>query len=452
MSALQVRAVIPRLDPHNFTEIVPTADLDPHNFTEVVPSGGLKGTTSVKLCRPAPVSLARAASRMAGSLVRRSLWRSVFGLTGGLHVRGHLPDRPCVVVANHSSHADTAALLAARPARRRPAVAAAADYWFDGAPRWRTFLGKCLTSAFPVRRSGGGSADLQHAIAMLDSGRDVIIFPEGTRSRDGSLGHFHTGAARLAQTAGVPLVPVAICGTSALMPVHGRPLGWLHHRSPVTLQIGEPATDTADACHAIENMTTVKSHRRPIIDSRFRRNVARFAGTRTALWVIGLWAFAEALVWPLLPEFALAIVAVAAPKRSGRLVATAAIGSVAGGAVMYGLAARGITLPAVLTTPRMHAAVAQEFAADGAAAVAQQPASGIPFKVYGAAAGHAHVGLAQFVAASIPARAWRIAAAGALAGAFGAATHRLRRWYPYYVAVFVLFFAAALGAVIRVWS
>ena len=448
MSALLMRAVIPRLDQRN--------------STEVVPSGGLKGTTSVELCAPAlaPVSSARAASLtvgslmagslMAGSLVRRSLWRGVFGLTGGLRVRGHLPDRPCVVVANHSSHADTAALLASLPARRRPAVAAAADYWFDGAPWWRTFLGKHLTSAFPVRRSGGGSADLQHAIAMLHSGRDVIIFPEGTRSRDGSLGHFHTGAARLAQAAGVPLVPVAICGTSALLPVHGRPL--LHHRTPVALHIGEPATDTADASSAVETMTAVKSHRRPIVDSRIRRNVARFAGSRTALWVLGLWAFAEALVWPLLPEFALAVVAVAAPKRSGRLIAATAIGSVAGGAVMYGLAARGITLPAALTTPRMHATVARDFAADGAAAVAQQPASGIPFKVYGAAAGHAHVGIAQFVAASIPARAWRITAAGVLAGAFGAATHRLRRWYPYYVAVFVLFFAAALGAVIRAWS
>ena len=89
-----------------------------------------------------------------------ALWRTVLSLTGGLRVRGAagLPPGPCVLVANHSSHADTAALIAALPARRQPVVAAAADYWFRGGVR--PAICRALCAAFPVRRSGGGSADL----------------------------------------------------------------------------------------------------------------------------------------------------------------------------------------------------------------------------------------------------------------------------------------------------
>ncbi len=49
-----------------------------------------------------------------------------------------------------------------------------------------------------MRRTGGGGADLAAASRLLATGRDVIVFPEGTRSRDGRTGDFHRGAARLA--------------------------------------------------------------------------------------------------------------------------------------------------------------------------------------------------------------------------------------------------------------
>jgi 1-acyl-sn-glycerol-3-phosphate acyltransferase len=146
-----------------------------------------------------------------------------------------LPPGPCVIVANHSSHADTAALIAALPARRRPAVAAAADYWFGGGVR--PAICRALCAAFPVRRSGGGSADLAAAARLLAAGHDVIVFPEGTRTRDGRTGDFRRGAARLAATAGAPLVPAGISGTRILLPPCGpaRP-----HRSAVTVRFGAP--------------------------------------------------------------------------------------------------------------------------------------------------------------------------------------------------------------------
>ncbi|HET8657996.1 MAG TPA: lysophospholipid acyltransferase family protein [Micromonosporaceae bacterium] len=192
---------------------------------------------------------------MTAAVARRILWRLVIAGTGGLHVDGRLPGQPCVLVANHASHADTAALIAALPARRRPAVAAAADYWF-GRPV-RAVTCRALAGAFPVRRDGGGSEDLASAAALLSAGRDVIVYPEGTRTRDGSVGWFHSGAQRLARQAGAPLVPVGIAGTRDLLPVHGR-----LRRGRVSVRVGAPVPDIAAARAAVAALATAPaSHR-----------------------------------------------------------------------------------------------------------------------------------------------------------------------------------------------
>lgn len=178
-----------------------------------------------------------------GCLARVLLWRTILTLSGGLRVCGaaRLPAGPCVIVANHSSHADTAALIAALPARRSPAVAAAADYWFRNGLRSR--ICQALCGAFPVRRAGGGSADLAAAACLLAAGRDVIIYPEGTRSRDGTIGEFHRGAARLAAAVGVPMVPAGIRGTRALLPAGGSATRF--HRATVTVSFGVPLSEDA---------------------------------------------------------------------------------------------------------------------------------------------------------------------------------------------------------------
>jgi len=71
--------------------------------------------------------------------------------------------------------------------------------------------------------------------ALLAAGRDVIIYPEGTRSRDGVIGEFRGGAARLAAAAGAPLVPVGVTGTRVLLAPGGR-----LRRARVTVRIGAP--------------------------------------------------------------------------------------------------------------------------------------------------------------------------------------------------------------------
>ncbi len=66
---------------------------------------------------------------------------------------------------------------------------------------------------------------LEESLACLKRGISIIIFPEGTRSRDGEIGFFKRGAFQLAMQAGVPLLPVLIDGTGEILPKHGLVLG-----------------------------------------------------------------------------------------------------------------------------------------------------------------------------------------------------------------------------------
>jgi 1-acyl-sn-glycerol-3-phosphate acyltransferase len=175
---------------------------------------------------------------------RSLLWRAVCRALGGLTVTGELPrQKTYVVVANHGSHADTAALLAALPPASRPVFAAATDYWFDVPVR--RALASGLAGILPVRRGehGAYAALLAAARPALAAGRTVVIYPEGTRSTDGRVGQFHSGAVRLAADCGVALVPVAVLGTRDVLPKHGR-----LRPGPMQVRIGAPrAAETTDA-------------------------------------------------------------------------------------------------------------------------------------------------------------------------------------------------------------
>ena len=168
--------------------------------------------------------------------LRHWMWRVVSALSGGLTVTGKWRTYGgCVVVANHSSHADTAVLLAALPPNAQPVFGAAADYWFDVPVR--RFIATALAGVLPVRRSGDGSyaALLAAARPALKAGRTVVIYPEGTRSTDGNIAEFRSGALRLARECGVPIVPVALTGTADVLPKGGR---W--SPAPMQVHIGEP--------------------------------------------------------------------------------------------------------------------------------------------------------------------------------------------------------------------
>ncbi|MQA79949.1 MAG: 1-acyl-sn-glycerol-3-phosphate acyltransferase [Streptosporangiales bacterium] len=141
---------------------------------------------------------------------------------------------PVIFVANHSSHLDTPLVLCTLPNRwrRRTAVAAAADYFFD--TWWRATGSAIVFNTFPIERRGGQLATTPGSV--LEEGWNVVVFPEGTRSPDGWGGRFRLGAAYLAVQHNVPVVPIALRGAYAAMP-RGR--GWpVPGRPPVRVRYG----------------------------------------------------------------------------------------------------------------------------------------------------------------------------------------------------------------------
>lgn len=152
---------------------------------------------------------------------------------------------PAVFVANHSSHLDAPLVLTSLPPawRERTAVGAAADYFFD--VWWRAAATALVFNAFPVERAGMRKST-RLARELLAHGWNVVVFPEGTRSRDGWVGEFRLGAARLCVEEGVPAIPVGLRGSYQAMP-RGR--GWpARGRPPVSVRFGralhpEPGED-----------------------------------------------------------------------------------------------------------------------------------------------------------------------------------------------------------------
>ena len=186
----------------------------------------------------------------AARAVREVLLLGVLGPLIDLYTRGRVLGReeldavqaPVLFVANHSSHMDTPVILRALPAawRRRTTVAAAADYFYR--VPWLAHLVSLAFNTVPVQRKGEAPiADSASELERrLDEGWSVLIFAEGTRSRDGTVGRLHSGAAMLATERDLAIVPVHVTGTHAVMPP-GR--SWMRRgrrRHPIAVRIGPP--------------------------------------------------------------------------------------------------------------------------------------------------------------------------------------------------------------------
>jgi 1-acyl-sn-glycerol-3-phosphate acyltransferase len=157
-------------------------------------------------------------------------WPVVKGLFR-LRVRGleHLPDGGFVLAANHTSNFDPWPLgIPFLPGRQLRFMAKSELFNPVLAPLLRA------SGAFKVRRGEGDVDAMRTAVELVRSGEIVVMFPQGTRQRKGLRKKHeprpHSGAARIALTAGAPLVPAAIAGTdrlSRLGPLrvaYGRPL------------------------------------------------------------------------------------------------------------------------------------------------------------------------------------------------------------------------------------
>jgi 1-acyl-sn-glycerol-3-phosphate acyltransferase len=168
--------------------------------------------------------------------------------------REHLDDLtgPVIFVANHNSHMDTPVILRALPGRwrRRTAVAAAVDYFYD--KRRKALSASLVFGTVPLDRSSGagaGPGQTAHLDRLIDDGGSLLIFAEGTRSRDGRVRRLKSGAALLAAEHDLPIVPIYVAGTREAMPrghhwmvfKAGRP----GPRHPIEIRFGKPIVPRA---------------------------------------------------------------------------------------------------------------------------------------------------------------------------------------------------------------
>jgi 1-acyl-sn-glycerol-3-phosphate acyltransferase len=160
-------------------------------------------------------------------VVANPLWS--VRVTGRTRIPWH---GPAVLVANHLSLLDILVLYALfRPFK-----------WVAKAELFRIpFVGwnMTLNDYVPVLRGDRESIRhmMDHCRAHLARGTPILIFPEGTRSRDGHLQPFKDGAFRLAVEAGVPVIPIAVTGTSDTLPKHGLVL---RQRMSARVEVLEP--------------------------------------------------------------------------------------------------------------------------------------------------------------------------------------------------------------------
>ena len=181
------------------------------------------------------------AARSAREFLQMQVLRPLVWMNTSPHVHGveNLDglQAPVVFISNHSSHLDAPLVLTTlpKPWRQRTAVAAAADYFFD--VWWRAASTALVFNAIPIERSGQRKGP-STAQALIRERWNLLVFPEGTRSRDGWVSRFRAGAARLCVDNGLPAVPIAIRGAYAAMP-RGR--GWPRPgRFPLSVRYGRP--------------------------------------------------------------------------------------------------------------------------------------------------------------------------------------------------------------------
>ena len=147
------------------------------------------------------------------------VWAQSILIVSGIKVTvnglSHLvADRPVIYMVNHQSNFDIPVLLGRLPVQFR---------WLAKAELFRIpILGWGMRGSgyISIDRSNRKSAirSLVRAAETIRNGTSVLIFPEGTRSRDGRLQPFKKGGFMLTVNAGVTVIPMVICGTWSIMP------------------------------------------------------------------------------------------------------------------------------------------------------------------------------------------------------------------------------------------
>ncbi len=163
------------------------------------------------------------------------------------------PRQPLLIVANHVTAFDVPLVLAALPPRIRRHIAVAMagglltgwrharaerHAWFRPLTPIAYWLVTALFNVFPLPQGAGFRRSFAHAGAAMDHGMSVILFPEGRRSADATLGAFQSGIGLLARDSAAPVLPVVMVG---LGEIKQRKRRWFRPGT-VTIRVGEPVT------------------------------------------------------------------------------------------------------------------------------------------------------------------------------------------------------------------
>ncbi len=156
----------------------------------------------------------------------RACTRVVYRIVYDMHFEGleNLPEKEGVIIAsNHRSYADPVLLTMYM---KRPVKYMAKEELFRN-KLFGAFIR--MLGAFPIKRGSGDMSIISESVDILKNGNNLVIFPEGTRSKENKVARGKTGVAMIAAKAGADVLPVGIC-------FEGEKLSF---RCPLTVRIGK---------------------------------------------------------------------------------------------------------------------------------------------------------------------------------------------------------------------
>lgn len=180
-------------------------------------------------------------------------------IEGEEHLRG-----PAVFISNHQSLIDAVFMPAILP----PTVRFVAKRELLLIPLWGWAF--AAGGAVLIDRNNPRQAisSLRRGLRRLPKGWSLIVFPEGTRSKDGQMRAFKKGAFHLAVETHLPLVPVGMDGARDIVP----PDGWLVHGGVVRVTVGAPIDTTA---WGYEHVAAYMADGRAAVQACVDRSIAR---------------------------------------------------------------------------------------------------------------------------------------------------------------------------------